>query len=172
MRLTRQGEYAVRCILYLCSQSTGKVVNRREIATAMEIPKQFLGKIAQQLARSGFIEIVQGAKGGYRLLMAPREITLLDVVESAIGEIFLNDCVMNPASCRRSPFCSIHRVWEKARKQLRDTLRKETFEDLLITENCITKRLLPVADANDKSSAIDASHVEETLPTTEACRKG
>jgi DNA-binding IscR family transcriptional regulator len=35
----------------------------------MDIPAQFLGKIAQQLARAGIIEIVQGSKGGYRLLV-------------------------------------------------------------------------------------------------------
>ncbi len=172
MRLTRQGEYAVRCILYLSARDIGKVVNRREIAMAMEIPEQFLGKIAQQLARFGFIEIVQGAKGGYRLLVAPAKITLLDVVESAIGEIFLNDCVMNPSSCRRSPFCSIHMVWEKARKQLRDTLREETFETLLVRENCLTGDVLHGADANDESSFIDAFTLEEALPTAEACQEG
>jgi DNA-binding IscR family transcriptional regulator len=36
----------------------------REIARRMDIPEQFLGKIALQLARAGVIEIVQGAKGG------------------------------------------------------------------------------------------------------------
>lgn len=171
MRLTRQGEYAVRCILYLSARKIGKVVSRREIAAAMEIPEMFLGKIAQELARFGFIEIVQGAKGGYRLLMAPDKITLLDVVESAIGEIFLNDCVMNPASCRRSPFCSIHMVWEKARKQLRDTLREETFASLLSRENCLTGDIFAVGDAHDEPSFVDASSLEETLPAAETCRK-
>ncbi|MBW2616432.1 MAG: Rrf2 family transcriptional regulator, partial [Deltaproteobacteria bacterium] len=127
MRLTRAGEYGVRCILFLSGNGQGNVVGRKEIAKAMEIPEQFLGKIAQQLARSGFIEIIQGAKGGYRLLVSPEKISLLDVVEAVTGEIFLNDCVMRPDSCFRSPTCAIHRVWEKAREQLRETLREATF---------------------------------------------
>ena len=131
MRLTRAGEYGVRCILFLSGNGQGKVVGRKEIAKAMEIPDQFLGKIAQQLARSGFIEIIQGAKGGYRLLLPPGKITLLDVVEAVTGEIFLNDCVMRPDSCFRSPTCAIHRVWEKAREQLRETLREATFARML-----------------------------------------
>jgi Rrf2 family protein len=102
----------------------------------MDIPEQFLVKIAQQLARSGFIEIVQGMRGGYRLLMSPENISLLDVVEAAVGEIFLNDCVMNPASCRRTPSCCVHMVWEKAREQLRDTLREATFQTLLAEGSC------------------------------------
>ena len=137
MRLTRAGEYGVRCILYLAGNDHGKVVGRVEIAKAMDIPEQFLGKIAQQLAKSGFIEIVQGAQGGYRLLLSPDKLTLLDVVEAITGKIFLNDCIMRPESCFRSPGCLIHRVWEKAREQLRNTLREATFAKLLEGETCI-----------------------------------
>lgn len=137
MRLTRAGEYAVRCILYLCGQEEGSVVSRKEITREMDIPDQFLGKIAQQLARSGFIEIVQGARGGYRLLVPPQEITLLDVIESVIGEIFLNDCIMRPDSCSRRASCSVNMVWEKARTQMRDTLREATFDKLLKEPSCI-----------------------------------
>ena len=64
MKLTRAGEYAVRCLLYLSTQGIGVVCKRKQIAVKMDIPDQFLGKIAQQLARAGFLEIVQGARGG------------------------------------------------------------------------------------------------------------
>jgi len=137
LRLTRAGEYAVRCVLYLASQGEGVVCNRKQIAAEMDIPDQFLGKIAQQLARSGFIEIVQGARGGLKLTASPAHLTLLDVVEAVIGEIFLNDCVIRPESCRRSQACSVHHVWDKARNQLRDTLRQATFSSLLEEDSCI-----------------------------------
>ena len=137
MRLTKAGEYGVRCILFLAGNGHGKVVGRVKIAKSMGIPEQFLGKIAQQLSRSGFIEIIQGAKGGYRLLLSPDKLTLLDVVEAVTGEIFLNDCVMRPESCFRSPECAIHRVWEKARNQLRETLKEATFAKMLEEETCI-----------------------------------
>jgi Rrf2 family protein len=137
MRLTRAGEYAVRCLLYLSSQGAGVLCNRKHIAAEMDIPDQFLGKIAQQLARAGFLEIAQGPKGGLKLVVSPEKLTLLDVVEAVIGEIFLNDCIMKPKSCSRTDSCTVHRVWEKARKQLRDTLRQATFADLLNQDSCI-----------------------------------
>ena len=107
----------------------------------MDIPDPFLGKIAQQLARAGIIEIVQGPKGGYRLLVPPEKLTMLDVVETVIGEIYLNDCVMRPESCDRSSLCAIHRVWGKARDQLRETLRETDFKSVLEDESCTTKLL-------------------------------
>ncbi len=136
MRLTRAGEYAVRCALYLCFEDMGTVVSKKKIAECMDIPSQFLGKIAQQLARAGIIEIVQGSKGGYRLLIPAKDLTMLDVVEAVIGEIYLNDCVVRPESCDRIPACSIHRIWETARDQLRETLRQADFKSILADKNC------------------------------------
>jgi Rrf2 family transcriptional regulator, iron-sulfur cluster assembly transcription factor len=145
MKLTRAGEYAVRCVLYLAVQEARKVVSRREIAEAMDIPFQFLGKVAQQLAKAGVIEIRQGAQGGLRLLLQPCEVSLLKVVEAIDGEIFLNDCLLNPESCNRVGACGVHRVWTDARRRLRDTLDAVTFEKLAAEEMCLPR---PLGDEN------------------------
>jgi Rrf2 family protein len=60
MRLTRSGDYGVRCLLYLALHARRGVVGRKEIAEAMDIPAQYLGKVAQTLARAGLITIRQG----------------------------------------------------------------------------------------------------------------
>ena len=141
MRLTRAGEYAIRCTLFLAFEGMGSVVSKKKIARTMDIPDQFLSKIAQQLARHGIIEIIQGSKGGYRLLVPPAQLTMLDVVEAVIGEIYLNDCVVRPESCSRASTCSVHQVWEKARNQLRDTLRQSDFETIIREKSCSTDLL-------------------------------
>jgi len=143
MRLTRAGEYAVRCVLYLSLSEKGTLAKRKDIARTMEIPEPFLGKIAQQLAREGIIDIVQGAGGGYRLVIPPETLTLLDVVEAVIGEIVLNDCVANPDGCYRSPSCTVHLVWKKAREQLRETLGQACFADLTAGDTCIADLMKP-----------------------------
>jgi Rrf2 family protein len=137
MRLTRAGEYAVRCVLFLATRGRGVLCARKEIAAAMGIPDPFLGKIAQQLSRAGLIEIVQGARGGFRLTRSPEEVTLLSVVEAVIGEIFLNDCLMRPDSCNRSDTCAVHHIWDRARSQLRQTLTEATFAGILADQSCI-----------------------------------
>ena len=131
MRLTKAGEYAIRCVLYLSSQDKDKVVAGNEIAKAMDIPRDFLTKIAQQLSRNHIIEIIQGAKGGYRLISSPEKLSLLDVIETMIGEIFFNDCAMASSACSNSCSCPVHKVWVKARNQFRETLREATFDQLI-----------------------------------------
>ncbi len=136
MRLTRAGEYAVRCVMCLAKNGTNKVVSKHDVSAYGHIPPHFLAKIAQQLSRAGIIEILQGARGGYRLVVPPEKLTLLAVIEAIIGEIFLNDCVMRPESCHASSSCAVNNVWLQARDQLRQTLAQVTFARLLQDESC------------------------------------
>ena len=137
MRLTRAGEYAVRCVMCLARNGGGeKVVSRQDVAACGDIPSHFLAKIAQQLSRAGIVEILQGARGGYRLIVPPEKLSLLEVIEAIIGEIFLNDCVIRPESCHASSSCAVNNVWMQARDQLRQTLSQVTFAQLLEEESC------------------------------------
>ncbi len=137
MRLTRAGEYAVRCMIYLAHKGKGILVSKQEIAGNADIPSHFLAKIAQDLARADLITIKQGSKGGYSLLKDPEKLSLLEVVEVMIGEIYLNDCVGRPVTCKVSKNCSVHKVWELARTQLRDTLAGVSLAQLAENESCI-----------------------------------
>jgi Rrf2 family protein len=134
MEITRATEYAVRCVLHLALEPGDRVVPRREIAAAREIPEQFLGKIAQRLSRAGIIRILQGARGGYQLSSPAAKITLLAVVEAAEGDLGLNTCVMHAKACSRTCVCAAHRVWVEARRQLRATLGGVTFAELAAQE--------------------------------------
>ena len=136
MKLTRAAEYAIRCVLYLAKHPMGQVVSRREVAWAMEIPNAFLGKIAQGLAKAGVLVVRQGARGGYELALPPKDISLLLVVEAMEGEILVNECLSRPQDCGRSVTCAVHKVWERARDQFRDTLRGVNFEELALKDDC------------------------------------
>ena len=140
MKLTRAGEYAVRCVLFLAGRDPGTVFNRRIIAESMDIPYQFLGKIGRSLSLAGVINITQGAQGGYALARPAEKITLLDVVEAVDGEISLNECVSRPETCSMNPTCAVHRVWMEARTNLRNTLASASFADLSSDGNLFGNR--------------------------------
>ena len=148
MRLTRAGEYAVRCMVYLAHKGQGVLVPKQEICERAEIPTHFLAKIAQELAKAQLISIRQGPKGGYSLLPQPEDVSLLQVVEVMIGEIFLNDCIDRPQSCTVSKSCSVHRVWDKARNQLRETLGAVSLADLSKEESCIPAFPVPLSSSS------------------------
>ncbi len=146
MRLTWAVEYAVRCMGYLVHKGDGVLVSKPEISERAEIPSHFQAKIAQQLSKARLIVIKQGPKGGYSLLLPPEEVSLLQVVEVMIGEISLNECVDRPSSCSVSKSCSVHKVWAKASRQLRETLADVSLAQLSKNESCIP--VFPVEVSN------------------------
>jgi len=124
-------------MIYLAHKGQGVLVSKQEICEQAEIPPHFLAKIAQELAKALLISIRQGPKGGYTLLPKAEDISLLQVVEVMIGEISLNDCVDRPQSCTVSKSCSVHKVWARARNQLRETLGAVSLAELSEKESCI-----------------------------------
>lgn len=137
MRLNRHADYTIRTVLFLATRETGALVPRREIVQAMGIPDAFFRKIATELGRAGIVEMTRGPQGGCRLLAEADTLTLLEVVESVLGELRVNECVLRPETCQRSARCAVHRVCVTATEQLRATLAGVTFADLAREESCL-----------------------------------
>ncbi len=129
MEITRETDYAIRCVLYL-SRKQGYVTMVDEISREMCIPKSFLAKILQRLTRSSIVKSFRGVKGGFQVARPPREITLLDVIEAIQGPVGMNVCAIDKRACRLSGSCTVHPVWVEARKQVEQFLGSKNFAQL------------------------------------------
>lgn len=58
-----------------------------EIASARDIPVQFLEGLFATLRRAGVLQSQRGVKGGYRFARPPAEVTVLEVVELLEGNL-------------------------------------------------------------------------------------
>ena len=130
MRITRETDYAVRCILYL-AERTNEDVASSEISEAMSIPQSFLQKTVQKLVKGKLLQSLKGARGGVRLLKSPEEISLLDVVEVVQGPLAVNLCALEENKCERESSCSVHPAWVKVQGVIEDELRNYTFKKLM-----------------------------------------
>lgn len=126
MVITREADYAIRCVLYL-SENEGQISMVEGIAREMHIPRSFLAKILQKLTRASLVKSFRGVKGGFQLAKHPSEITLLDVVEAVEGEVAMNKCALDRDLCDRSSECPIHPVWVEIKKDVRKMLKKYNF---------------------------------------------
>ncbi|MBI5676745.1 MAG: Rrf2 family transcriptional regulator [Nitrospirae bacterium] len=129
MRITRETDYAIRCILYL-SELPDKVAMAGEIAEAMKIPKSFLAKILQKLTRAKIVHSFRGVKGGVRLAKKPEDISLLDVINTIEGDVGMNICAVNEKACDQSKECSVHHIWIEIREAVENILKRYNFENL------------------------------------------
>ncbi len=101
-----------------------------EIAEEMRIPRPFLAKILQKLARAGITKSVRGPRGGVQMLKDPSAITLLDVVEAIDGPVTMNRCGIDKNSCISSRTCNVHPVWFRLREIVVDYLGSVDFSRL------------------------------------------
>ncbi len=129
MQITRETDYAIRCVYYLAGKKSG-VTMVEEISKEMNIPKSFLAKILQKLGKVSLVKSYRGVKGGFILARAPQEISLLEVIEAVQGPVAMNICAIDKALCKRSNACAIHPVWGEIRKQVEQILRRKNFADL------------------------------------------
>ncbi len=128
MQITRETDYAIRCVYYLSCKG-GEVTMVDEISKKMYTPKSFLAKILQKLARADIVKSYRGVKGGFTLAKKPRDINLLDVIEAVQGPVVMNICAVDSKVCRFSKTCAIHPVWIEVRKQVERLLKKKNFAD-------------------------------------------
>jgi Rrf2 family protein len=128
MFVTRQTDYALRCVLYL-SRGEDRIASVGEISRAMHVPKSFLAKILQRLVKSEIVTSTRGVRGGFQLAKRPRDISLLDVIEAVQGPTAMNMCSVDRKTCRLSGTCAIHPVWAKLRRDIEERLKKERFSD-------------------------------------------
>lgn len=124
MRITRETDYAIRCVNYLARR--GETATIEEIAKGILVTRDFAAKILQKLARAGIVKSHRGIKGGFRAAKDPALISFLDVIE-AIQPVEMNICAIDENACSLSNSCSIHPVWVEIREEVRRILSEKNF---------------------------------------------
>jgi Rrf2 family protein len=130
MFITREADYAVRCVLFL-SQETDRVVSANEISESMSVPKTFLSKILQRLSKSRIVRSSQGVAGGFELVNKPDKVNILEVIEAIQGSAAVNVCAIDERNCDLSSTCPVHPVWVELREDIENKLKKESFARLI-----------------------------------------
>lgn len=118
-------------MLHLSSFLPGDIVQIADISRAWDVPETFLRKIIARLARAGLVTSYRGNGGGIALARPASELTLLDVIEAAEGELALNACLIVPAVCHHAPWCAAHTVWCDVQAKVREMLAGRTLAELV-----------------------------------------
>ena len=117
-------------MLDLALQEEGKLVMLKDIARRQLVSERFLEQVMTTLSRAGFIKSHRGARGGYVLACHPADITLLDILRAAIGDICLVDCVRHPDVCSRASTCAAREVWDELGQVLYRVLGSMSLEEM------------------------------------------
>ena len=128
--LSQTGLYALQAVLHLAIHQNGSQVPAAVLARELQIPGTYLAKVLQRLAREGILESTRGARGGYRLLGDPAELTVGVVVAPFQEMKAPQRCLMGGPCDPQNP-CNAHgrrAAWNAAAGQM---LEQTTLADLV-----------------------------------------
>ena len=131
MEISRTTDYAVRAVLHLAARAGQSRVTAGQIAREQGIPRTYVPKVLQSLARAGIVACSAGRGGGVRLCRAPESLSVLEIVQAMEGPVRLNRCLLRPGECPRDRACPVHRMWARAQNDLLKTLGETTIARLL-----------------------------------------
>ena len=86
MRISAKADYAVRAAVELAAASDERPVKAERIATAQDIPLNFLENILGELRHAGIVRSHRGAEGGFRLAKPADEVKFAKKVLEAIPD--------------------------------------------------------------------------------------
>ena len=138
MQLKNQVEWALHCCSILAGLPEGRYLDTKSLAELHGVPKEYLSKALQALAKAGIVSSTLGPTGGYRLARAPSKITFWDVVSAVEGpghafvctEIRRNNPCRPKGACDADA-CAIARVMWEAEDAWRERLRGVTIAKLV-----------------------------------------
>jgi Rrf2 family protein len=133
MRVSAKADYAVRAAAELAAGEEGQIKGER-LASAQDIPLQFLEHILLELKHHGIVRARRGAKGGYWLARPADEVTVADVVRAVEGPIADVQSTPPEAVEYRGNSEHLQEVWIAVRASLRLVLEEVTLADLVSGE--------------------------------------
>ena len=131
MLLTRASEYALLALNII--KNSEKPIGAEQLATELCIPKSFLAKILQSLAKASILESKKGAHGGFLLVKKSSTISMASVIIAAEGKTpAVFDCTQYTDTCPNGSIgsCTISPFLNTFQHKIDTFLHELTLEDI------------------------------------------
>ena len=107
-----------------------RLVQGKELASAIDASESHLAKVMQRLVRAGIVRSTKGPSGGFGLALAAGEISFKDAIEAVDGPMTGDFCPFRTDRCHPASCIFGHDIARHA-TELIDYLDKRTIADIL-----------------------------------------
>jgi len=129
VRVSAKADYAIRAAVELAAAGDGPVKGER-IASAQQIPANFLENILVDLRNAGIVGSRRGADGGYWLAQPAEQVSLADVIRAVDGPLANVRGVRSEQLSYQGSAEGLRDVWIAVRASLRGVLEQVTLADV------------------------------------------
>jgi len=135
MLITRASEYAILSLILLSSAKDP--MDSESLSRELAISKSFLAKILQSLAKKGILKSYKGAKGGFALDKAAKDISMLEIMATVEGKApAVFECAPSESNCPsdKADICSIWPFLNKLQGKIDSFLSELSLADIIDEE--------------------------------------
>ncbi len=132
MLLTRATEYALLSLDVI--RKSDMPIGAEQLSYDLSIPKSFLAKILQSLAKKGILESRKGAHGGFTLAKDVDDISISEIIIASEGKSpIVFDCTSYSTTCPNGSIgkCAISPFLMNFQNKIDDFLDGLTLGDIL-----------------------------------------
>ena len=132
MLITKASEYAILSLIVLSKEKNP--MGSESLAKQLSIPKSFLAKILQSLAKAGILKSFKGINGGFALAKESKDINMISIMNAVEGKnpaVF--ECSPSESDCPsdKASICSIWPFLNKLQGKIDNFLAELTLADIL-----------------------------------------
>ena len=132
MIISTRGHYALQVMIDLAEQQTSQFIPLKEIAARQELSEKYLESIVKTLVQGGFLEGLRGKGGGYRLLKAPENCNVGQILRLTEETLAPVACLNEHAKpCESAASCRTLPMWQKLNDMINDYFDGITIADLM-----------------------------------------
>lgn len=128
--LSKRSQYAIRAVVYIASNANKKKIGVNVIAEEIELPKQFLSKILQELVNNKLLHSSKGKMGGFYLTNKNLQSNLRQIIEVFDGDSIFSGCIIGLTQCSSENPCPLHNSTAIYRKDLKENLETKTIQEI------------------------------------------
>ena len=132
MMISTRGRYALRVLIDLAEHAKDGYVPMKDVAQRQGISLKYLERILPVLTKHGIVDGVQGKGGGYRLLKAPEDLKIGDILRLTEGDLAPVACLECGAKpCERAFECRTYPLWVDFYRVITDFFDSRTLADII-----------------------------------------
>ncbi|MBQ1269767.1 MAG: Rrf2 family transcriptional regulator [Clostridia bacterium] len=125
MKLSQQTHNGLK-IAYELGTVFPQEISSSRLAEKLFLSQKYLEKILRPLLKRGVVKASRGVNGGYRLALAPTEVTAGDVVRALEDDMEIIGCVKMPCTA-----CPTSAVWRKLYDGINQVLDGITISQMI-----------------------------------------
>jgi Rrf2 family transcriptional regulator, iron-sulfur cluster assembly transcription factor len=129
--LNQSADHALRAVLFVARNEGTAPCSAELIASSIDVPRNYLGKLLNTLAQVGVLNSTRGPRGGFRLAVAPSALTLAHVVEPFQRLPERRTCLLGNGACDPANPCRSHERWQDMADHLTAFFQVTTIEAML-----------------------------------------